>query len=543
MSTPVLLKTQGSAKRFTAPTQAGRVAAARAKGWNLNTAALAAMAGETQPQFFARASRSLQRQIPSVNRRTIEILRIWKSSANDKDLRDKAAAMFPKAKFVHFGPRCIFLEHTVPASADTQQPEITYGQQELQQLVEWANYRIRNSDNFAVISDGHTPSQDEKAKGAGMPSPLGYSGPFYLGQLGDIDPLWAIYADEWVHRDDVPRFEKLQRRSPEVWASEPMSQRTLDPIAALGAETPKLDCGMNLYARASDGQLVMRYSAATLPGPTNSFIPSAERRTRQHYSGEPRMDGDNMNATPDLTTAVGQALQDLLPSIVQAVVAQVTSQTEGPSDDDVNAQPQVPDQDDGPVDDPAVNPDEAEAPEDDDPEASKYKAMGPDCHAAYLAGRRGATKYSRVTDDGLAGIISRQAARIKMLEVTCAAERRDVERYRRLGELSHEYTFDPNEELQTCRDMTDAQFERHCSATVTKYSRRGDITNVDLFEDPNFEPDRYSRGGLSRVSPDQVERYSRQAALAAAQKNAMKRGSTTFEQEFDAICQKHGVRL
>jgi hypothetical protein len=118
-----------------------------------------------------------------------------------------------------------------------------------------------------------------------------------------------------------------------------------------------------------------------------------------------------------------------------------------------------------------------------------------------------------------------------------------VDRYRRLGDLSHEYVFDPNEELQTCRDMTDVQFERHCAATVSKYSRRGDITNVELFEDPGFEPDRYSRGGLSRVSPDQVERYSRQAALAAAQKNAMKRGSTTFEQEFDAICQKHGVSL
>ncbi|MDB5345310.1 MAG: hypothetical protein JWP89_3687 [Schlesneria sp.] len=540
MTTQVLSKTPGGLKRFAAPGQAGGTATPDVK--RQGQRALVPMAGETQPQFFARASRALQRQIPSVNRRTIEILRIWKLSSNDKDLRDKAAAMFPKAKFVHFGPRCIFLEHTVPASVDTQQPEITYGQQELQQLVDWANYRIRNSDNFAVISDGHTPSQDEKAKGAGMPSPLGYSGPFYLGQLGDVDPLWAIYADEWVHRDDVPRFEKLQRRSPEVWASEPMSQRTLDPIAALGAETPKLDCGMNLYARASDGQLVMRYSAATLPGPTNSFVPSAERRTRQHYSGEPRMDGDNMNATPDLTTAVGQALQDLLPSIVQAVVAQVASQTEGPSDDDVNLQPQVPEDDDGP-DEPTAEPEAAEVPDDDDPEADKYKAMGPDCHAAYLAGRRGATKYSRMADDGLTGIISRQVARIRMLEVTSAADRRDVARYQRLGNLSREYAFDPNEELQTCRDMTDVQFERHCAATVTKYSRRGDITSVELFEDPGFEPDRYSRGGLSRVSPDQVERYSRQAALAAAHKNAMKKGSTTFEQEFDAICQKHGMTL
>jgi hypothetical protein len=222
------------------------------------------MSGETQLQFFQRASRALRKRIPSVNRRTLRVLKLWADSPNARALCAKAAEQFPAGKFVHAGPRCVFVEHTVPASRDGSRGEIKYGRSELQHLVNWANYRIRNAGNFAAISDGHTPSQEEKVNGVSDPDVLGYAGPFYLGLLGDVDPRWAIYAEEWVHSQDVPRFMKLQRRSPEVWANEPIQSRTMDPIAALGAATPCLDSGMNPYCRSSDGRLVMRYSH--LPG-------------------------------------------------------------------------------------------------------------------------------------------------------------------------------------------------------------------------------------------------------------------------------------
>lgn len=329
---------------------------------------------------------------------------------------------------------------------------------------------------------------------------------------------------------------------------------------------------------------------------------------------------------PDLASAIGEAIQAILPNIVAAVVAKI-GDSEAPSDampgDDMDPTDQIDgvndadadadnvDADAGnvndsmdspadspadatdmprggnPTDNPADNPaDDSSAadndtaivdptdnpaapgdPGDKDPEANKYRAMGTQCYEAYMAGRRNATKYARGTmpknssarpsahpsanrnqnpNDGLAVIVARQSKEIQKLRDDIATERRDVSRYAKLNELSREFAFDPKDEFETCGDMTDAQFERHCTKTVTKYSKRGDFESVDLYDDPNLEPSRYSRGGSAggaRVNPEQIQRYSREAATIASQKNARKPGSTTFEAEFDAICKQHGVTV
>jgi len=473
----------------------------------------------------------------------------------DQELYDKACAQFPDDKFVHFGPRCVFIEHTVPTDNDGQRASICYDRPALLQMVHWANYRIRNSDNFAAISDGHTPSSDERASGAPIPEVLGYAGPFYIGLLGDVDPKWAIYAEEWVHRADVPRFERLQRRSPEVWINEPIERRTMDPIAALGAETPRLDSGMNPYSRVSDGQTVMRYSAMALPGPSNTFVPAGNDRT-QLYSGDSSMDdpipGADNKSTPYLLNAVQAAIEDLMPSILQAVHEQLVGAAADQSDDVPNG-----DADD---DSQATIPDGStdETGDMDDEEKSQYGAMSADCRTAYLAGRRkgrSVLKYSRTTrnrnvvqrieQDGvdLHRVVARQHAQLNELRNQLEHERRDTSRYSRLNDLAREFAFDVKDESETCRDMTDPQFERHCQVTIAKYARRDDVTNVELFNDPTLASDRSGPSSISRVKIDQIERYSREAATIAARKNADKRGSTTFEAEFEALCKQHGIAV
>lgn len=492
------------------------------------------MTGESQSQFFLRAMRALQRRIPSVNRRTLTVLKLWTASPNDRELREKAIEQFPPKTFVHAGPRCVFVEHTVPANGS--QAEIRYGRKILQQLVDWANYRIRNAGNFAAISDGHTPSQAEKAQGVRDPDVLGYAGPFYLGLLGDVDPRWAIYADEWVHQQDLPRFVKLQRRSPEVWANEPMASRTIDPIAALGAATPRLDSGMNPYCRCSDGRLVMRYSAMAFPGPFNTFTPS-NTRTKTRYSGDSAMPlpGDN---TPhiDLAAAIGEAIQAILPTIVQAVLDRLntgdgeTPPPEDQPDDDASADP---------TDDPAM---QAPPEQPDEPEPHHYRAMGSQYTESYQADQRDSRRYGRALErDGLPVIVARQSREIQKLKDEITRERRDVSRYSRLSELAREFAFDARDEFETCVDMTDAQFDRHCDKTVTKYSRRDEVGYLDLPEAGT--PQHYGRTGAARVSAAQIERFSREAASIAARKNASQGGTTTFEAEFDAICKQHGVSV
>lgn len=283
---------------------------------------------------------------------------------------------------------------------------------------------------------------------------------------------------------------------------------------------------------------------------------------------------DPSQGTPDIGQAVMQAIQDLLPSIVQAVTqtlgggdsdmpaddGQDTPRGMEPDDDDIPGMGGGMDdgmgQDADPGQDPMQSPmppagqapagqapPAAPAAPDNDPEAAKYAAMGTACYGAYMAGKRsGAVKYSRQSAaNELHQVVARQQLQLKNLKDEIVRERRDVARYSRLAELSQEFAFDPKEEAETAFDLTDAQFERHCSHTIAKYAKRGDVLGVDLYVEPG-EPDRYSKGN-ARVSEDQVTRYSRQAADIAAQKNAVKRGSTTFQAELDAIFKQHGISV
>ncbi len=515
---------------------------------------LAPMQGEKQDQFFDRANRALAKRIPSVNRRTNEILKIWTRSPNAAGLNEKAQSRFSDDKYIHYGPRCVFMEHTVPSGED--RPEIVYNRNALQKLVDWANHRIADTETFAAISEGHTPSEEEKAAGITQPEVLGYAGPFYLGLLGDVEPKWSIYADEWVHAEDVGKFEKLQRRSPEVWVSEPIERRTMDPIAALGAETPRLDSGMNAYKRASDGQQVMRYSAAggpmVMPGPQNTFIPSGERRkTVVDYSGASKMDMPGVAEKPSVGAAFGKALMELLPSLVQSIDKQMSPD---PADQDMPADdtprgmdPDVPD---------AV-PDAPEAPGNDvpgDPDDDKYKAMGAECYAAYSAGKSKAmAKYAKggTVDRETHAVIARQQTQMLAMKGEIASmkssleqERRDVLRYSKLSELGQSYELDGGVqgELELVKDYTDAQFDKHCEKVITRYSKRDDVTAFTIYDDPTVRVDQYSGRG-AKPSEQQIEQYSREAAERAANKNFKKANSTTFDAELQAILKDKGVAV
>lgn len=552
---------------------------------------------ESQPEFFDRASHELREVIPSVNRRTVEILQSWRRSSNDQDLRGKASAQFPCDRFRHFGPRCVFVEHTIPASEDGQRPEIHYGREALLQMINWANFRIRNADAFSVLSDGHTPTRDEHLSGCPFPEVIGYVGPFYLGQLGDVSPRWAIYADEWVHQEDVDCFLKRQRRSPEVWINEPMERRTMDPIAALGAETPRLDCGVNPYSRASDGQTVLTYSpegdARTQPpgpvvvglprgdpsaaidahispalprrlmdpnevhGPVSFFQPRMIQGCPQTSSlpGEFAMPFRESDADLNLDTSgidpqvLEQAVRNAVTRLLPIILQEIQSQFSGNAGD--QPPPETSEETDSDLDDAVWNQpagdlmdleDQENLPDEDQRE--QYSAMNGECQKAFRQGWKhgiaATQRYSRSGD--LHRVVARQQLRLQELSDQIARERRDAVRYSRLTDMSREFAFDPRDEAETCRDMTDKQFERHCSATIVKYARRDDVTNVELFADPSLQPDRYGAAS-TRVNVHQIERFSREAAAVAARKNATKRGCTTFEAEFDAICQRHGVTI
>lgn len=244
-----------------------------------------------------------------------------------------------------------------------------------------------------------------------------------------------------------------------------------------------------------------------------------------------------------LEQAVMQTVTALLPSILQTVQQRLAGQDdEEPSI--VDDMQDISDDDDTFTSTTGQEvTDSLEIP--DEELCQQYSAMSEDCQRAFRSGwKRGAAvshRYARHTD--LHKVVARQQVRLQELSDQIARERRDAARYSKLNELSREFAFDPREEAETCRDMSDKQFERHCTATIVKYARRDDVTNVELFTDSTVTVDRYGAGTPSRATLDQIERYSREAAAVAARKNAAKRGSTSFEAEFDAICKQHGLSV
>lgn len=579
------------------------------------------MPGELQGAFFDRAFKALEKVYPKINQRSVEVIRLWQKSQTDADLQQEAHDRFPTSKYTHFGPRCIFLSHAVPAVQEerdasgeilTEAREAqVYDRKNLQLMVDFANFRIRNSGMFSALSAGHMPTAEEKEKGRPDAENLGWAGPFYIGLFGNQKPKWAIYADEWILNEHLSDAEKLQRRSPEVWFKEPIETRTMDPIAMLGSETPRLDSGANLYCRRSDGQAVMRYSmASAMPNAMNSYVPDSESGSTHRYGANEMVDPASAGMTDDgvtpdnsqqpgaddaLLDAVTDAIIGLMPTIIQKVMdAKKSGNTDDPEAVPQETPPiQTPDTPRGmdtpdsgqepnlpgansspdatagqsPPPAPGASSDVSQSPPSQpnqpiDEKHAQYSAMSPQAGQAYAEGyacgqkgRSMTTNYSRGAGatasveellerqsrqlEAQTKQIAAQAKRIEDLEL----DKRDVERYARIHQIAETHDIgDEKEVMSDIINVSDEEFDRYCRV-LQKSPKRGDLTNVEIFDDPRLDPstDNYSRSGSpagrrgKSPSQDEVAKYSRQAADSVARKKARGDKDADFDKEFNNL--------
>ena len=131
--------------------------------------------------------------------------------------------------------------------------------------------------------------------------------------------------------------------------------------------------------------------------------------------------------------------------------------------------------------------------------------------------------------------------RIKDLE----QDKRDVTLYARIHAIASEHEIgDEAEHMANCIDMDEDGVEKYCKA-LSYAPKKGDVTNVDLYDDPNFdqtEPEKYSRGGRSagrNLSKADVDKYKREAEDLTVRKRS-KGVQTDFETEFNTILLAHG---
>lgn len=195
-----------------------------------------------------------------------------------QQLSQLAARTFPPDKFVKVKGVCVFAEHETKDSEGKPQ---RYDRRALEEIVDCCNERISETGDWAMLTAGHTPEKDDVAKGAKVPDVLGFVGPYRVGKIGNKKKRYAIFADEYHFKDTHRQLQRLPRRSVELWMAPEMSKRFFDPVAALGAETPRLDLGIR-YGRLPDGRRLSKYTA-TAPASGNTFVPAPEEDNRERY--------------------------------------------------------------------------------------------------------------------------------------------------------------------------------------------------------------------------------------------------------------------
>ena len=184
----------------------------------------------------------------------------------------------------------VFAEHTTTAK-DGRTLEFNYVN--LKKVCDCCNRRIQSRGNFATIIIGHSP--DPALVRAGKlknPPAVGFAGPFRMGLLGfGPDQVWAILARMRFFLKSWPEAQQYPNRSPELWLMPSYDEMFLDPIALLGAETPRLDLGLMYSAMLHvDGRspvMVEKYSAVS-PSATSVVVPSHLSPTGGHHANEHR---------------------------------------------------------------------------------------------------------------------------------------------------------------------------------------------------------------------------------------------------------------
>ena len=467
---------------------------------------------ETQPKFAIRFHDSLMQQIPDTEARNRACFAAWRESRPDDELTQLADEDFPETTYPRRTDVPLFAEHStsrevVGPDGQKRKQRVVYDRSALAAITDRCNFRIRDSRDFSPITAGHTPSEP----GAPMPDVLGYAGNFRLGMIGRVKPRWAIFGDEY--HEDAAALKKLRRRSPEVWVEEKMEDRFMDPIAALGAETPRLDLGPVRYARNTQGQLVERYSsAAAFPRSGSVSIPTHKYESQ----------GRNME------------IEQIVNALMQTEPMQWVMQQMQGSQGSGGLTPATP----------APAP---EAPTGADPYGA---ACGPKPYMAtpqqqqYQAGASGAaetiggmningpggaqlpdgvSRYSRAeADEYRARERQLRAENAELAERIAALETKNMatEKYSRLQSLRTDYAFDLKEELEYVDPMSMDEFTRHETAIKRNYSRISHGTpqlyqesDIDL-EQSHPEQAKYGRKRATKEDIAEVHKYMKSEGCA-----------------------------
>lgn len=480
-------------------------------------------AGEQYRQFVERAHYALMQTIPDPDERNATVWQSWASMHGDP-LTARAEKRFPADRYRTVKNVCYFMEHSTTGRDGRP---VQYSVKEIADIVDEHNQRS-DTDFYTALSNGHT------IDGAGVPDSMqprvvGYAGPYRLGMVGYSNPKFAVFADEHHERHSLDVLDRKKRRSVEINRFRDGRRPYLDPVAILGAESPRLALPVAQYsvATASDGAQVERYSmvAPSVISGGNSYIPSPDSIRDRHSQESPQVDvNPQANDQDALIQQFIKALMSIPEFQFVRSMMQQGGQGQPPASDPSQSSPQ-----------PQMSPPPAAGAPAQVPDTDKdgYGMGGMGMGAPAMArydnqadpSAEGADRYSQLHEQyielseryqQLADVNTKNMEHMaKLTQSQIALEQRavDADRANAIRDLYSRYPHfvDVEEESQRClysrgSDMSPEAFADHMQS-VEKYAQRSSpVTGMLPGDEPATE--QYSADFTQRV----VDRYTQEAS-------------------------------
>ena len=486
---------------------------------------------ESQSQFAIRFHSEMAAKIPSTSQRNQAALNAWRNSANHQPFIKSLDSRFPVSQYRRVRNVNCFEEHELPESTlpdGTVSEAKKYSRTELAEMVDGMNSRILDHEHFSPLSKGHT-QLDADGNLAVDPEVLGYTGPYYLGQVGEQNPRWAIFEDEYHQLSSVPELDKRRGRSPEVWPYKNARDRFFHPVAALGAEMPRLNLTPARYSRTGNAgeRIFVEFYSGTTPYGGNASAPSfgkKESKMPDMYgqSADPNapapaaapvasapaaqdappqnaggMDDESGAGVPEMVDEIVGALMETPPFqfLMQLYQERQQADAQPPMAGGASPLPGAP----APA--PAVAP-AAAAP----PMAPPAPAAVAPAPAPAPADPNRPQPYSRREIELQEALIRERTGRIRL------------ERYSRLTALASEFDLVPEDEVERTADFNHEQFEGHCQMIQDRYRRNPqsvtDFASLASYADPTPKPARQTAGQLGQKDADEIARIATEKGVS-----------------------------
>ena len=216
-----------------------------------------------------------------------------------------------------------------------------YDRELLGKIADNCNMRTADTGDKCPIVGWHTPEDKDPHK---MPPVIGWAEYFRVEDFGKTDTRACIYSKFRVFADQLKYFLRHPRRSVEIWKGKNPEDRFFDPIAVLGAETPKRDLGL-VYSRSDNGDESEHYSMPAFPGGGNTMVPGGAEAKKETPNPKQSKgpEGYEMDNNPETQTpnemrlskeSIGQIIEALKPTIQDMVQQEMVSKSEEPKMED-----------------------------------------------------------------------------------------------------------------------------------------------------------------------------------------------------------------